>query len=340
MSYYNNIFDIEFKKRFSQSYAEFHGADLKRLVAKILNKVVSTPSSRDKWIVESLIPLILETPREYNVLSYTEYEQSRRIIKLFDTCRFFERISGVEQKKAAALFYYRNYRHQKTITAYVKKENLPQDFANLAQRNECVKVLTAFFLKRCIGVRHDSKILGEVEDLGKVWIENTTLETPYERTGHFQCFLHQVCKDKNGLGSELNIQKTLIRIILSTARLHFSYMDEMHGSIDYLSNVVNRSLAAANDERQATKNQSSLRIVSSRVNSRKLIKNWRLRHLLPIFSLENDIDNSVQIIPYLNNIDSSDNLLDLKFILIAGKFLDVSELEDAFEDVGYVISRS
>ena len=326
MSCYDSQFETEFKRKFSRSYASFDDSELIELGGNIIRNLIDASSVDDEIVIQNLMKSILDMPPEYFEQSQLKYLKSKIIVRLFELSKSLKSYSDRERRKSAAFFIRRAEYIRIKISSYAKKENIPVEFAKLAKKSDCIKVLTGFFFKRCLVIPFDGKVINEAEDLINKWIKNASFETPYEKTRHFQIFLHEICIRKNGVDSELNLPPDLMRVILSTSRLHFSYMDEMNESLYYLGRVINKCTIAANNELKVINYGFSPEYLVSEENGKKFIKNWKVRHLKPIFSFE-EFDDFMDILLYLRGLDLNGRYFDVILVLIAGNFMGLNDLQ-------------
>src|SRR5690606_16484478 len=111
---------------------------------------------------------------------------------------------------------------------------------------------------------------------------------------------------------ELTIPTKLMRVILSTSRLHFSYSDEKNLTKSDLNKVLLAQKVAA--EREATSGPDAFyqNACLASTTTKKYIRNWRQRHLNPFF-LKN---KNFQRIEFIAGLDPDDKYTKLKLILL------------------------
>lgn len=319
MSYYDSTFDLKFKRKFSKSYAAFSDNELNSIALKIMMDLISVPNdidnkfmhiSRYKKQLEDVVANGLSFYRDYGP-SYQRLLRSNKILHLFDSSFEIKTLPDVEAKKSHVYYRQREEDLQKEARRYARFENIPVEFALMSLEDDCIKNLIGFFLKKHIGISFNAAILNSCKRNSKLWLRNENLETPYQRTGHFQKYLHFICREYKG--TELDISPKLMRIILSTARLHFSIMDEQYLTLDNLSLILDKQASFANKEDEMGLSYYQNGDSVSNMMGKKYIKNWRKRHLMPFLYKSEKFD-------YIANLDSSDPLVDLKLVLLDSHF--------------------
>ena len=129
--------------------------------------------------------------------------------------------------------------------------------------------------------------------------------------------------------SELNIPAKLMRIILSTARLHFSYTDERNLSISDLNKVLAAQLKAADSESKFGEDEYFQNACLASTTTKSYIKNWRKRHLGPFFRKTEAVEN----LRFLSSLDAGEKYTKVKLLLLGSEIFSVDELQVHFAGV-------
>jgi len=325
MSYYNSEFDLDFKQSFSSSYVNFTDDEISNMALRILSELTKVGDHSDqkflnllknKKIHQQLIDKSFEVNQRYDE-TYIRYLKSSKLLDLFNSSSELLRISDSESKKRIAYSRLRRSSYYKEINRYAEYENIPLEFALLSVDRDCIKHIVGFFLKKYLKIPFNTEILDICKRNTSRWQSNTKLLTPYERTGELQTYLYSLCNKHKG--SELQIPSKLMRIILSTARLHFIIMDEANLNPSDLLLVLKKQKESAENEcaigYSIFHNGNSV----SRMQNKKYIKNWRKRHLMP-FLIESDE------LEYISELNDADPMLDVKLVLLDSQLLRVSDL--------------
>ncbi len=271
---------------------------------------------KSKKIHQHLIDKSFKVNQRYNE-TYISYLKSSKLLDLFNSSSVLLRISDSESKKKLVYSRLRRSSYNKEIKRYAEYENIPLEFALLSVERDCIKYLVGFFLNKYLKIPFNTEILDFCKRNTSRWRSNTKLLTPYERTGELQAYLYSICNKHKG--SELQIPSKLMRIILSTARLHFTIMDEANlNPNDLLLLLQKQKEAAENEDTIGYSNFHNGNSVS-RIQNKKYIKNWRKRHLKP-FLLESDI------LEYISDLNDADPMLDVKLVLLDSQLLTISDL--------------
>jgi hypothetical protein len=325
LSYYNSVFDLEFKKSFSASYVNFSDAEISNMASEILLRLTRITSSSDKKLIEilefkkihkNIIDRAFKIDKNYEE-TYKNYAKSSKLLDLFRLSSEIMRVSDSDSKKRLIYSRLRKDKYDKEAIRYAKKENIPLEFSLLSLIPDCTKTLTGFFLKKYLKISFNTEILDTCKRNSARWHNNLELLTPYERTSEFQRYLYSLCNRYKG--SELEIPSKLMRIILSTARLHFTFMDEANLSPNDLILLLEKQKEAAkNEEAIGYSHFHNGNSVSKKLD-RKYIYKWRQRHLMP-FLLESDD------LAYLSRISDADPMFDVRLVLIGSRLVKAVDL--------------
>lgn len=325
MSYYNSKFDFNFKQSFSSSYVNFTDDEISNMALKILSELTKVSDDSDqkfinllknKRIHQQLIDQSFKVNQSYNE-TYTSYLKSSKLLDLFNSSSELLRLSDSKSKKRFVHSRLRKSSYNKEIERYAEYENIPLEFASLSVDRDCIKHLVGFFLKKYLESPFTTEILDSCKRNSSHWKNNAKLLTPYERTSEFQKHLYAICNKFKG--SELQIPSKLMRLILSTARLHFIIMDEENLNPNDLLLVLQKQREATNLEEVIGYSHFHNGDGIPRIQNKKYIKNWRKRHLMP-FLLESDE------LEYIAELNDADPMFDVKLVLLDSRLLTVSDL--------------
>jgi hypothetical protein len=251
--------------------------------------------------------------------SYLPLCDSIKLLNLSVSAFNISRIIDSEEKKKAVYFNFRKLAIKEEIEKYMLKEKIPTEFAQLVQNKNCLQHLLGFFLKVHLQKSFTEELLRPCTKLSTLLIKNTELETPYNRTSQFRDFLYQVCKNIKGDDSELKIPSKLIRIILSTSRLHLSIMDESNLSVSELTKVIQKQQSAFNQEQKKGEVDFIKENSAPSKLHKQFIKNWKCRHLFPVL-LGSDC------LSFLAKLSTSDKYLNLKLVLFDSQLFQMEEI--------------
>lgn len=326
MSYYNSDLDNVFRMCFASSYVSFSDLEIEKRAVGILSDSIDDLMDSDKFLLRKIVGESFKIYRAYQP-SYCNYLKSKKLLSLFESSVRLDGVDDFLKMKKSAFFSARKEFYKREAKRYARYEHIPLEFANIALSDNCIKYLVGFFLKKHLGRAFDSKILAECQVLSDVWQKNTSLKTPYERTGEFQTYLHDI-SDRHSEAGFKAIPKKLIRTLLSVARLHFSYTDEKYLSIHDLFRVLSDQRLAA--EREMSSGVLDYITSSSRAGlTGRYIKNWKLRHLRPFFWP--DYRSEIDELELISSLDAGDRYSKVKLILLDSGLLGVSELSCYFE---------
>jgi hypothetical protein len=324
--FYDSKFDLDFKQSFSSSYVNFNDDEINNMALKILSELTKESSRGDqkflnslknKKIHQNLINQSFKVNQRYSETE-TNYWKSNKLLDLFNSASELRRISDNNVKKKIVFSRLKRSSHDKDIKRYAKKENIPLEFALLSSLDDCIKNLVGFFLKKHLSISFNTEILDSCKNLSSRWQSNIQSLTPYERTGEFQKYVYSICNKHQG--SELNIPSKLMRIILSTARLHFTIMDEMNLNPSDLLVLLKKQTAAANNEYYAGYSNFYNNDSVPRMQNKKYVPNWRKRHLMPFVFESDDLY-------YILQLNETDPMFDVKLALLDSRLLTSVEVK-------------
>lgn len=329
MSYYREDVDVVFKMCFSSSYVNFSDSDIERKASDILHSAIHEPTSADKFLIRRLVNEgFKNTGRSVGYKAvYTNLLKSTKLIALFESFVNFDYLKSPEIKKAAFNFTENKFFKSEAVR-YARYEDIPVEFALLALNDHCLKYLVGFFLKKHLGTKFTSKILRECQELTNKWQSNLELKTPYDRTGEFQSYLHNLSDTVLVDRGEISISTKLMRVLLSTSRLHFSYSDEKNINKSSLNKVLAYQKEAAELESKSGPDDFYKNACLASTTTKKYIKNWRKRHLSPFFRKT----EAIETMEYLSNLDSRDKYTKVKLILVNSDIFSVDELKTHFAE--------
>lgn len=327
MSYFNEKLDAIFKVGFSSSYGNFSDSEIEKRASDILLSSVREPTSGDRFLVKRLVNEGFRASgrEQYYETVYQQYLKSLKLFTLFEASVNFDYLRSPEIKRAAFSISEGKFFKSEAVR-YARYEKIPTEFALVALNDDCLKYLVGVFLKRHLFATFTPQILMECKELTKKWQLNLELATPYERTGEFQSYLHRLANSWPGDRGELKISAKLMRIILSAARLHFSYTDEKNLSVSALSKVVAAQIKAAELEATSSEDDFFRNACLSSTTTKKYIKNWRKRHLSPFFRKT----DAVEKMQFLSSLNSEDKYSKMKSILVSSDLFSIDELQAHF----------
>lgn len=327
MSYYNEELDTVFKVSFSSSYVNFSDSEIEKRASDILLSSIRELTSSDRFLVRRLVNEIFKASggMEYYEPVYQQYLKSRKLFALFEASANFEYLRSPGIRRAAFSMSEGKFFKSEAVR-YARYEKIPTEFALVALNDDCLKYLVGVFLKRHLLATFTPQILMECKGLANKWQVNLELATPYERTGEFQSYLHGLANSWPGDRGELQISTKLMRIILSTARLHFSYTDEKNLSVSALNKVLAAQMNAAELEAASGEDYFFRNACLASTTSKKYIKNWRKRHLSPFFRKTGTIEK----MRFLSSLNSEDKYSKIKTILVGSDLLSTDELQVHF----------
>ncbi len=327
MSFYNEELDVVFKIGFSSSYVKFSDADIEKRALDILLAAIHEPSSTDKFLMRRLVNEGFKTAGRavhYEPV-YAQYLKSLKLFLLFEASVNFDYLKSREIKDAAFALSEKTF-FKKEAERYARYEKIPTEFALVGLNDNCIKYLVGLFLKKHLSSTFTQNILRECHELTKKWHLNLGLATPYERTGEFQSYIHGLANSWPGDRGELSISTKLMRVILSTARLHFSYVDEKNLSISGLNKVLEAQQAAADLELESGKNNFLQNACLASTTTKRYIKNWRKRHLGPFFRKPEAVEN----LRFALSLDGRAKYTKVQLLLLGSEIFSADELHEHF----------
>ena len=326
MSYYNKDLDNVFRECFASSYANFSDSEIEKRAIGLLCESIDGLIDSDKFLIRKIVKDNFKIYRAYQP-SYCNYLKSKKLLSLFASSILVNCHDDFLRIKRNVFFGSRKKIYIDRAKSYARYERIPLEFANIALSDNCINYLVGFFLSKHVGRAFDSKILAECKAKADFWRTNAGVRTPYERVGEFQAYLHEI-SDMYAEAGVQGIPKKLIRTLLSVARLHFSYTDEKYLNARDLYTVLSDQRMAAESEMK----YSVLDYVLSTENSNlrgRYIKNWRVRHLKPIFWPE--YLGEIEELKYIFSLDDDDKYLKIKLMLLDSGLLSVGKLPYYFE---------
>lgn len=326
MSYYNKDLDNVFRKCFASSYANFSGSEIEKRAVGLLYESVDELIDSDKFLIRKIVRDKFKIYRAYEP-SYCGYLKSKKLLSLFESSLLVNDHDDFLKMKRKVFFSSRKKIYIDRAKRYAQYERIPLEFANIALTDSCIKYLVGFFLNKHVGRAFDSKILAECKAKTEIWQKNAGLRMPYERVGEFQTYLHEISDMYTKAGVQ-GIPKKLIRTLLSVARLHFSYTDEKYLNARDLYTVLSDQQMAAESEMKYSVLDYVLSTEESNLRGR-YIKNWRVRHLKPIFWPQ--YLGEIEELKYIFSLDADDKYSKIKLILLDSGLLSVGELPYYFE---------
>lgn len=327
MSYFNENLDAAFKIGFSSSYVNFSDAEIEKRASDILLSSIQDPTSVDRFLVRRLVNEVFKTTgraQHYEPV-YQQYLKSRKLFMLFEASVNFDYLRSPEIKRAAFGMSEGKFFKSEAVR-YARYEKIPTEFALVALNDDCLKYLVGVFLKRHLFATFTPQILRECKELAKKWQLNLELVTPYERTGEFQSYLHGLANSWPGDRGELTISAKLMRIILSTARLHFSYTDEKSLSVSALNQILAAQRNAAELEGSSGEDDFFQNACLASTTTKKYIKNWRMRHLNPFFRKT----ETVEKMRFLSSLNPEEKYSKVKSILVSTALFSTDKLQVHF----------
>ena len=226
---------------------------------------------------------------------------------MFNVSSQLLQISDNNKKKKFVYSKLKRKFYNQEIERYAEYENIPLEFALLSLDKNCIKHLVGFFLKKYLNTSFNTEISDSCKNSSNSWLINKELLTPYVRTGELQKYLYTICNKFKG--SELQIPSKLMRIILSTARLHFMIMDEVNLNPSELILILQKQKEASELEDTIGYSNFYNNKNVPREQNKRYIKNWRKRHLSPFF-IESDL------LGYISKLDNFDPMHDVKLALL------------------------
>lgn len=330
MSYFREDLDVVFKMGFSSSYVNFSDAEIEKRASDILLAAIPAPTSTDKFLIRRLVNEGFKTAgrAEHYKPLYTHYLKSLKLFTLFEASVNFDYLRSREIKDAAFALSESKF-FKKEAVRYARYEKIPTEFALVALNDDCLKYLVGLFLKKHLSSTFTPKVLRECQELTKKWHKNLEIATPYDRTGEFQLYLHGLANSWPGDLGELKISAKLMRIILSTARLHFSYSDEKNLSVSGLNKVLAAQLKEVDLESESGEDDFFQNSCLASTTTKRYIKNWRKRHLGPFFRKT----EAVEKLRFLSSLDAGEKYTKVKLLLVGSEIFSVDELKAHFSGV-------
>lgn len=134
-----------------------------------------------------------------------------------------------------------NMNIEDSISNYVKREYLPEKYANLAKERNCLETLIKSFLKENLDYSLTSDIINEINYLIDEIYKNIELDIVYTRVKKIQKFIHEKADLKFGNNASLKLPPEVMRKLLSTSRLHLNILDSKELEIESLISIITKS---------------------------------------------------------------------------------------------------
>ncbi len=134
-----------------------------------------------------------------------------------------------------------NMNIEDSISNYVKREYLPEKYANLAKERNCLETLIKIFLKENLDYSLTSDIINEINYLIDTIYKNIELDIVYNRVRKIQKFIHEKADLKLGNNASLKLPPEVMRKILSTSRLHLNILDSKELEIESFISIITKS---------------------------------------------------------------------------------------------------
>lgn len=287
MSYFDSKLDIAFREKISKPYLNLSKQELLDLCYSIFVRNLPSDSRVDgrisKKVFDEFIFKTFNSKLNYKDVALKAL-LSKFILELFKSEKSLHSFNNPDKLKGFVLMKSRRNYLKRRIENYIKREKIPREFVELIYTPDCLTVLTSYFLKRVFNKKLDPSTFNAIKALNKELTANKQLETPYNRVSEYRKFLVELSRSDGDYN--IIIPKPLMRIVLSTCRLFFSYQDELKCHANYLKSVIDKSyLDLDYYNYQET-------IYADQFNNSKILR-WKSRHLLPIFSNEKDIHDVI-----------------------------------------------
>lgn len=165
-----------------------------------------------------------------------------------------------------------NVHFDNLVMKYVLSECLPNDYKNIALQVDGLKIFLKAFVKQQCKLLIDDKLLIEIDEfIGMIYI-NLNNEIVYTRVNEIQHYLHNKFNEKNGKNSHYNLDKILMKNLLSAIRLHLNIYDLRNKDIETLIQIRNKT---KNEIQLEYKNPSK----NSLIQNQKFIPIWKAKKM-------------------------------------------------------------
>jgi len=158
------------------------------------------------------------------------------------------------------------------INTYAEKENLSLYFLNIAQQDTGLTILLKGYLtKKCFFIL-DNQLIISIDNFVKSLYKDITNDIVYDRVTKVQNFIHFKVQEKYGIDAHLELNKSEIKDVLSTVRLHLEIRNIRYKNINHLLSLNEKTKIL---RRKEGKKHIKVKLL----RNQKYVPFWRVKHL-------------------------------------------------------------
>ena len=186
------------------------------------------------------------------------------------------------------------------VENYSTKENLTLEMTTLAKNKRCLFILITRVLTKDAFIDLTDNLSTKINIFISSLYQKNKEKTAYERVGTVQAFIHETINAHYENDAHLLIQSDVMRVVLSTARLHLYLNDFKTLTVSELLEQYKKSNYHASKEKfENTDTRTD--------KTKKYIKNWKVRHMKSCFNFISE--DFLKIKNYLRIINDLDNII-------------------------------
>lgn len=172
---------------------------------------------------------------------------------------------------------------------YAHDEKLPFEYLQLAKTNNALPILIKSLLSKYLSNEIDDYGFWDIEQISESIYENDNLESVYSRVGVAQRYLHKTLDRHLGEGFSETMPVKDIRCTLSAMRLHLFLYEFKRSSYIDIARLIKTDIEKSRLELSHPQTKSAIK-------SKRYIKRWSYKHLMPLTEYDDRNNLSEKII--------------------------------------------
>ncbi|MDC1210350.1 hypothetical protein N8087_00315 [Porticoccaceae bacterium] len=172
---------------------------------------------------------------------------------------------------------------------YAHDEQLPFDYLQLAKTNNALPILIKSLLSKYISNEINDDHFWGIEYFSESIYENDNLDSVYSRVGDAQRYIHKTLDEHLGEGFSETMPGKDIRCTLSAMRLHLFLHEYKRSSYIDIARSIKGDLDKSRLELFYPQTKSAFK-------SKRYIKRWSYKHLMPLTEYDDRNNLSEKII--------------------------------------------
>ena len=268
---------------------------------QLLDEKIESKLEIDEYINED------KETKEINLESEIIYFSDRQI----SIINLISGLSTNKEIKEKTIKHLILYDIEKASISYMRKENLPLEYFNITKQNNGLVILLKIFLKNKCYITLTKEYITNIEDVAKYIYSKKTMIT-YDKVTIFRNFIHKKIIEYYGVNSHLELNKTDMKNILSSARLHIELLN-----IKQLKSFDLILLIKKHDERAKQESIKPIKPIFLLTNQ-KYEPYWKVKNNHIQSPFEQLVYSKLKLISKINNIkmiqpidDYKQNIIDV-----------------------------